>query len=726
MAKPGRGDSELAAHIDQLERLSSSYKQSYNRRDYNESEPEAYIDGLLGDMKDMRRDVMEAVRLGKRYIKSYESISHECLEYSRRYEALEEKIDELTHEVDQSSRELHHKEARIELLEHEVNASEAAFKALNMENSKLKRDIKNLQKEMETKEKQFHMKETAQENQRNQMVAEANKEGSERIDRLTKEIKRQEMEIQALFNRNKEFEAKYVNEAKNNEANKQGIAQLQNTVRAYQKQLDEYKLKCSVSEDKNKALEIELLQKKSLLENMELQKARRISTVSIDELQIEESEDESEEPVKEHHKEISTTPKVSFAAPPQLESLGDLIDEEEFEIKRNSPKNSMVFLVSPKSTNFNQMTFNPIDLTLKSFSMCNLPSKIKKPELQNFKICDVKAKLPPRKDLRDITATVCNLSTPLKATLNKSHGHSFTITPPITPRAALSMNKKATSSMISPVPKTPLHQTLGHSFTITPPITPRAALSMNKKATSSMISPVPKTPLNQTLGHSFTITPPITPRGALSLNKEATNSSIFPVPKTPLNQTPGNSFTITPPITPRAALSLNKEATSSMISPVPKTPLNQTLGHSFTIAPRASELMLVSFVICNIISCNTKSNLNKISGLHLTITPPITPKPALTIKKKCFCNIETPSTVDSPSNFLNRRGEVILKIVRLPDIYLPPEKTQVLTLNFINEDKSSEHDSAETPRRGFTRIMPADTLHWFFTLVRSTLDLPGC
>jgi hypothetical protein len=531
------------------------------------------------------------------------------------------------------------------------------------------------------------MKETAQENQRNQMVAEANKEGSERIDRLTKEIKRQEMEIQALFNRNKEFEAKYVNEAKNNEANKQGIAQLQNTVRAYQKQLDEYKLKCSVSEDKNKALEIELLQKKSLLENMELQKARRISTVSIDELQIEESEDESEEPVKEHHKEISTTPKVSFAAPPQLESLGDLIDEEEFEIKRNSPKNSMVFLVSPKSTNFNQMTFNPIDLTLKSFSMCNLPSKIKKPELQNFKICDVKAKLPPRKDLRDITATVCNLSTPLKATLNKSHGHSFTITPPITPRAAL---------------------------------------SMNKKATSSMISPVPKTPLNQTLGHSFTITPPITPRGALSLNKEATNSSIFPVPKTPLNQTPGNSFTITPPITPRAALSLNKEATSSMISPVPKTPLNQTLGHSFTIAPRASELMLVSFVICNIISCNTKSNLNKISGLHLTITPPITPKPALTIKKKCFCNIETPSTVDSPSNFLNRRGEVILKIVRLPDIYLPPEKTQVLTLNFINEDKSSEHDSAETPRRGFTRIMPADTLHWFFTLVRSTLDLPGC
>lgn len=167
-----------------------------------------------------------------------------------------------------------------------------------------------------------------------------------------------------------------------------------------------------------------------------------------------------------------------------------------------------------------------------------------------------------------------------------------------------------------------------------------------------------------------------------------------------------------------------------MIYPVPKTPLNKTAGHSFTIAPTASEsskteLSLVSFVICNIIYSNTKSNLNKINGLKLTITPPITPKPALSIKKKCFCNIETPSTVDSPSNYINRRGEVILKIVRLPEIYLPPEKTQVLTLNFVNEDKSSEHDSAETPRRGFTRIMPADTLHWFFTLVRFTLDLPG-
>lgn len=537
MAKPGLGDSEISAHLSQLERLSNSYKQSYKRGSYNEAEPEAYIDGLLGDMKDMRKDIMEAVRLGKRYIKNYESISHECLDYSRRYEHLEQKIDELTHEVEQSSRELYHKEARIELLEHEVNASEAAFKALNMENSKIKKDIKTLQREITTKEKQFQMKEVSQENQKQQMVADANRENAERIDRLNKEIRRQELEIQALFNRNKEFEAKYVSEAKSNESSKQGVSQLQNQLRSYQKQLEEYKHKDFASEDRIKVLETELVQNKSLLENMKIQKARRVSTISIKEVLAEEEEYKS--------------PIHSVTNASQLESLGDLIDDEEFEKPQEAPRSSMIFLLSPKANKSNKMTFNHIDLTLKSFGVCNIPCKITNPRLYSFKICDI-------------------------------------------------------------------HQQIS-----------------------------PKLPLNQTL---------------------------------------------------QASLLPNK------------------------------ELKDVNYTICNIISSTTKSILNKINGLTLTITPPITPKPDITIDKKCFCSIKTPSTIDSPSlsSLMTRRGEASMKIISLPDIFLPPNKIQILTLNFLNEDRSSDEDSAETPRRGFTRIMPADTLYWFFTLVIYIVDMSSC
>lgn len=300
-----------------LSKLAKQYKQPYTRRSLCAGDPDSYLDSIIRDIKEMRRDCLEAASLAKKFLKSYETITTQQAKGDKLRVKLEDRLNDMNTELAQANREIGYRENRIELLERELAESEHSYKTLYHEHTKSKRTIQHLRKELDSIERVNHKKDVVESIQRHLLNFELYKENKEKVEQLQALLLSKEAELQAIIARLDQLEAKLMNEVSINEKNKLIIAQLTSENEEYKREAEEYRIKHKISEEILQNYEMEITQFRAMISNLDKSKGK-FSGLSISDVHFEDFVPILESP--------RTTP-----------SLGDMFDEKEFEQREDTP-----------------------------------------------------------------------------------------------------------------------------------------------------------------------------------------------------------------------------------------------------------------------------------------------------------------------------------------------------------------------------------------------------
>ena len=328
------------AHWDQkrsfLSKLAKQYKQPYVRGSTCAEDPDSYLDSIIQDIKEMRRDCLEAAGLAKEFLKSYEAITTEQVREGNMREKLEERLKDINTELAQANREIGYRENKIEFLERELAESEHSYKTLYHEHAKSKRAIQHIRKELDAIQRVNHKKDVAESNKKNLLDLELYKESKDKAEQLQALVASKEAELEVIITRLDQLEAKLMYEVSINEKNKLLIAQLTSENEECKREAEEYRIKYKISEENLQKYELEITQFRAMISNLDKSKGK-FSGLSISDVHFEDFMPIIESP--------RTTP-----------SLGDMVDEKDFEQREDTPVLMMItrrnLVKTPKAFKF--------------------------------------------------------------------------------------------------------------------------------------------------------------------------------------------------------------------------------------------------------------------------------------------------------------------------------------------------------------------------------------
>lgn len=312
-----------------LKKLSKHLKLPYVRRTTFVGDAEAYLDGIIRDIKEVRRDCAEAVSLAKSFLKSYEALSKEYAQGTIISEEQREKLQEMNSELTQAHREIGYKEQRIEMLEREITEADNSYSQICNEQTQDKRTLKQLQKEIENFERDEQKKGLNDSIQKHLINFEINKENKEKIIQLQFVVNSKDAEIQIITKSLEDYKTKLAYEISTNEKNKSLISELISEIEYHKREAEEFSTKHKIAQEKGQNYEMEIMQYKIIIANFDNEKLRRGSEISMP----------------------ATRQNSVFNSP----SLGDMLDELDFEQREETP---VMLLVSARKQFGTQDTFS--------------------------------------------------------------------------------------------------------------------------------------------------------------------------------------------------------------------------------------------------------------------------------------------------------------------------------------------------------------------------------
>ena len=258
MASNSLGTKNLDQKRSFLSRLARQYKKPYLRLSTCAEDHDSYLDTMIQDIKEMRRDCLEAAGLAKEFLKSYEAITFEQVRGEDMRVKLEERLTDMNTDLGQANREIGVRENKIEFLERELAESEHSYKTLYHEHAKSKRAIEHIRKELETIQRVNSKKDVAESNKKNLLDLELYKESKDKAEQLQALVASKEAELEVIIERLDQLEEKLMYEVSINEKNKLIISQLTSENEECKREAEEYRIKYKISEENLQKYELEI------------------------------------------------------------------------------------------------------------------------------------------------------------------------------------------------------------------------------------------------------------------------------------------------------------------------------------------------------------------------------------------------------------------------------------------------------------------------------------
>ncbi|OMJ75808.1 hypothetical protein SteCoe_24989 [Stentor coeruleus] len=291
---------DLTPYIEQLARINHSAAYQLERRRSFTADPETIIKELLTEVMSCRKSVTQCTNIAEKFLEAYQTSTEDIQRIHDRTKLLEHELGEQSTKIQKYQKELETKDKRLDSLTLEATDMERILKISNQDCNKMKKEIDALKKELSQKEQSTAIRENTIQ-QRQKLFVEENREKEIdksmqiKYDSLNTDYKKKIAEIDALKNKNNEYEGLFNAERAGFEKMSSLNNQLRNEISIQKVEMINFKEKYSQMKDRVKDLKEEIIQlrlnNESLEKELDYSRARRESVVSVARESLEIHED---------------------------------------------------------------------------------------------------------------------------------------------------------------------------------------------------------------------------------------------------------------------------------------------------------------------------------------------------------------------------------------------------------------------------------------------------